>query len=275
MPKEKVKPQLHISMLDMISRCGKQFQRRYGARFGCWDKEEIVRPGIALLTGITVHKTVESDLNYKMNKEILLPLEHIQEIARDEFSILWEKGVGLNRDEARNAKATKGEAIDKTVALSTLHHNSLAPFIKPLGIEEKFVIDLVGYPYNLAGTIDVREKNAIRDTKTRAASPPEGAARTMQFAMYALAEKIKRGKLPKKVYLDCLVKTNTPKLVVREAVPTMQWIDPLLKRVENATEIIQAVKEGPGRFTPADPENWVCSEKYCGYARTCPYWSGK
>jgi hypothetical protein len=97
----------------------------------------------------------------------------------------------------------------------------------------------------------------------------------MQMGMYCLSEKVERKELPKKVCLDFLVKTKTPKLVIREAVPTMEWIDPLLQRVERAIEIIQTVREGKQAFTPADPESWICSKKYCGYSTTCRFASGK
>jgi len=263
-------------MLDMMARCGIQWQRRYGARFGCWHEEEIQPPGIALVTGITVHKTVEANLRNKIETEgSLLPRGQIEELARSEFGTLWNAGMMLTESEAENVNKTFGAAVDQTIALSVLHHDVLAPQIQPLAVEEKFVIVLKGFPYDLAGMKDVREKDAIRDTKTKAASPPEGAARSMQMATYCLAERVERGRLPAKVYLDFLVKTKTPKVVIREAVPDDSWIQPLLRRVERATELIESVREGKGAFTPADPEHWCCTQKFCGYAKTCPFWSGK
>lgn len=270
------KPQLHVSMLDMLSRCGIQFQRRYGARFGCWHEEEIIPPGVALATGTAVHTAVEKNLRSKIeNKGELLPREEVAEIARDKFEEVWNGGMMLSEDEAVDPNATLGRATDQTVNLALLHHDNLAPLLQPLAIEEKFVIVLDDYPLDLSGQKDIREADRIRDTKTRAASPPKDAARSMQLAMYALSEKVARGSLPKAVALDVLVKTKTPKIITLEETPTDEWISPLLRRVKRATEIIQTVKEGKNAFAPADPENWVCSAKYCGYAQTCPFWSGK
>ncbi len=270
------KPQLHISMLDMMCRCGIQFQRRYGARFGCWPSEEIIAPGIALLTGISVHRSVEENLKEKMKSKSLLPSEKIEAIARDEFMNLWQAGVMLTDDESLDVKTTLGSNLDQTIKLARLHSDNLAPFLNPVAIEEKFVINLNGYPYDLAGTKDIREVDGtLRDTKTKAMTPPEDAARTMQMAMYCLSEKVERKKLPPKISLDFLIKTKIPKLVIREAIPLMTWIDPLLQRVERAIEIIQTVKEGKQAFTPADPESWICQERYCGFSRTCAFWSGR
>ena len=271
------RPQLHVSMLELMSRCGIQFQRRYGARFDCWHEEEIMPPGIALVTGISVHKAVEANLKNKIeSKGQLLAREQIATIAYDEFQGIWMGGVMLTDDESVNTKKAFGSAVDQTVALALLHHDNLAPIINPVAVEEKFVILMGdGYPYDLAGKKDIREADALRDTKTKAATPPDGAARSLQMAMYAMAEKVAGRGLPSKVYLDFLVKTKTPKVVIREAVPEASWIQPLMHRIERAIEIIRSVKEGKGQFTPADTEHWCCSHRYCGWHATCPYWSGK
>jgi len=265
-------------MLNMLSRCGIQFQRRYGARFGCWPEEEIIPPGIALATGISVHRAVEANLRHKIDSEGgLLDRETVAEIARDEFNGLWQGGLLLTDEESENLKKTFGSALDQTIALAWLHHDNLAGQLNPVAVEERFVITLDGYPFDIAGTKDIRESNGtIRDTKTAARNPSADAAKTQQMAMYALAEKIRtRGDYPKRVTHDCLVKTKTPKLVVCEAVPDPSWIDPLIRRIEQATQIIQSAVRDKAPFTPADPDSWTCSARYCGYHATCKFWGGR
>jgi hypothetical protein len=269
------KPQLHVSMLEMLSRCGIQFQRRYGARFGCWPEEEIIPPGVALAVGISVHKAVEADLSCKMNTGQLLLSEAVQDRARDAFGVIYEGGMLFAEDEAVNIQSTVGAGIDQAVALSELHHQELAPRIEPLALEERFVIDMKGWPIDLSGQKDIREKDAIRDTKTARARPQEGAAKSLQMSMYCLSEQVERGALPSAVHLDYLVKTKTPKLVTVSAVPDPTWTDPLMRRIERFVEIIKAVKEGKEAFTPASPGDWICQEKYCGYAHTCEFFCGK
>lgn len=269
------RPQLHVSMLDMLSRCGVSFQRRYGARFGCWHEEEIKPPSIALATGISVHKAVGADLTHKMENAVLLEREQIKDIARDQFMGQSEAGLMLSNNEAVDLRRSIGAAVDQTVALAVLHHDEVAPQIEPLAVEEPFVITMNGYPYDLAGMKDVREVDCIRDTKTARAKPSNGAAQSMQMACYSLDEKIQRGSLPKLVKLDFLVKTKTPKAITIEAVPTMEWIKPFLRRLEQAIKIIESVKEGRGHFTPANAGDWCCRAAYCGYHVNCPYFSGR
>ena len=262
-------------MIDMMSRCGIQFQRRYGARFGCWHEEEIIPPGIALATGSSVHKSVEANLTHKMENEgALLPRDQVASIARDSFDGITSGELLLSEDEALDIRATIGAAVDQTVALAGLHYDELAPVIQPVAVEERFVIEVPDYPYDLAGRIDIREAHTIRDTKTSKMSPPADAARSLQMGMYVMAEHVQRRK-PEKVYLDYLVKTKTPKVVTREAVPDCEMILPVKSRITRAMKIIGSVKEGKGQFTPADPGHWCCTERFCGYARTCPFWSGR
>lgn len=269
------KPQLHVSMMKMLSHCGIQFQRRYGARFGVWDQEEIVPPSVSLAVGQSVHKAVEKNLQNKIDKKTLLHPEQVKAIVADKVKEIWEGGMLLTDDEATNIQATYGEATDQAVKLAILHYEEIAPLIDPLGVEEKFVITLKDYPIDLSGTKDVRTADAIRDTKTAKRSPASDAARSMQMAMYCLSELQERQKLPNRVCLDFLVKNKTPKAVVIEEKPEMSWINPLLRRIEQFIRVIEAVKAGHQAFTPAQPDDWGCTARYCGYHTNCPFWSGR
>lgn len=271
-----VKPQLHKSMLESLAKCGVQFQRRYGHLFGCWHKEEIVPPGIALVTGTSVHKAVEANLRNKIEKETMLPRGEVAEIAENSFMNSYEnQEIMLDEEEALNVKETIGKASTMAANLAILHYDNLAPTMNPVAVEEKFVIEMNGYPIDLAGTKDIREADStIRDTKTTSKKQPENSALNLQMAMYSLSEKTERGALPKEFKFDYLIKTKIPKVQVCSVVPTDNMLKPLYFRIENFIQLIESVKEGKGCFTPADPSSWVCTKKYCGYATTCPYWSG-
>ncbi len=276
------KPQLHVSMLDMLSRCGIAFQRRYGARFGVWHQEEIVPPSIALATGSTVHRSVEKNLRTKIETGALLPREAVADHARDEALALWHEGVILTDAEAVNVTRTQGDMIDQSISLALCHYDNFAPEINPVQVEEKFVVTLEGYPFDLAGTIDLRESKRLGDVKTKAATPAGNPAISPQMDMYTLGwysgslDKALSGTLPELVKIYALIKTKVPKAVPFEAVPEKIWLNRILARIERAIIIIETVKEGKAVFAPADPEHpFSCSARYCGYSRSCPFWSGR
>ncbi len=265
------KPQLHASMINTLYACGEQFRRRYGARFGWADREEKIPPGIALVTGIATHHSIEKNLIHKIETGELLPLEAIQDLTRDQVLALWDN-VMMTEEEASNPDQTQGSTIDTSIALAKLHASELAPDLLPKSVERKWVIALNGYPYDLAGQWDIEETTgSIRDTKTAAKTPTqESADNSEQLSMYALAKTVCDGSEPSALFLDTLVKTKTPKLVILETQRTQVHRQALLHRIERATEIIER-----GAFTPANPQDWHCSLRWCGYAATCKFFSGK
>lgn len=266
------KPQIHVSMLDQLAKCGIQFQRRYGARFGVWHEEEIVPPSIALATGISVHRAVEKNLKYKVDQGSLMECSEVIAIAYDEFHKIWDGGMLLTEDESISMKKTLGVASDMVVKLSSLYYIEFAPNTNPVTVEEKFVILLDDFPFDIAGKKDIVEEDKIGDVKTMASN--KASVKSMQMATYAMDFKVKHGRYPGSVYHQKLIKTKTPKAVIEEATPDDTWVDPLLRRIERFAEIIDAVRSGKQAFMPADPNHWCCTAKYCGWHRDCPYWSG-
>lgn len=279
------KPQITSSMLGMFERCGYQWLYRYGAKFGLAESERILPPGVAAVVGTAVHKGVEVNLRHKMEKGVLAPIDVVFDAGRDSIVTTFQAGeVMLTEDGATDPAKVQGEAIDSVISLSRLHHAEVAPKIEPAALEEPFVIQIQGSEYDLAGRKDIREKNGvIRDTKTKKTSPSASDGWTMQTRMYALSEKIERGALPPRIALDYLVNTKTPKLVQLVTEAKDMALAPLLERLNNMANVIEVSQYVRSRgnedlpLTPADPNSWICTSKWCGYAFEggCPYWSGR
>lgn len=270
------KPQLHVSQMDTLSKCGIQFQRRYGHLFDVWHQPEIIPPSIALVQGTTVHKVVEKNLSHKMQTGQLLPDQAIRDLAAMAWEAETEQPLWLSPDEEQLGLKAIGAAKDQAIGLSVLHHVAAAPIIDPIAVEEKFVIVLDGFPFDLAGTVDIRERDTtIADTKTKGQTPSANAAQSIQLGMYTISEQVNHGRTPKALRLDVLVKNKTPKYVRIEGQVTEQLLAATNSRIERAAELIESVRAGKQAFTPADPEHWCCTARFCGYARTCPFWSGR
>jgi hypothetical protein len=110
----------------------------------------------------------------------------------------------------------------------------------------------------------------VRDTKTSGKSPNATAAHdSEQLTGYAVASKVLDGRLPDKMMLDFLVETpKTHKLypVIRDTYRTMDDVAVFLNRFANAVHAIKS-----GIFVPTKPDDWRCSQKWCGYFNICPY----
>lgn len=262
MKKNRGKPQIHVSGLEMLSKCGEQFRRRY-------IEGEIIPPGVALVVGKSTHRSVARDLGNYIDKGELLSLEEIQDTARDALVSEWQTGIRLDLDEQRvGIKKCRAEAIDKTVRLSTLHHREKAPYLKPTHIERPWVIEIPGYPLDLAGTLDIQEGSlCIRDTKTASKSPNKNEAdHSLQLTAYALAVSVIDGIIIDSVALDYLVDKKSPEPVTLISRRGREDFQVLLRRVERAIIAIEK-----GAFQPARESDWWCSPKYCGYYSTCEF----
>lgn len=269
------RPQLHVSMLNTLSKCGIQFQRRYGARFGIWPTEEKTPLNLNLIVGIAVHKVIEKNFRQLMASKILMPTDQVADVTRDEFGRLCDGEIAFDEDEAVNPKVAVETARDKAISLSTLHSAEAAPRIRPIDVEQAWVINLDGYPIDLAGQYDIIEADGIRDSKTTARTPKPDVIRSLQMAMYSQAYFVLKGEWPKRVTLDYLIALKTPKYLPISDVPQKSWVSPLFRRIERFVQIIDAVKAGHQAMTPADPDHWACSKKYCAYWESCEFWSGR
>jgi len=248
----------------MFERCGEQYRRRYV-------EGEIIPPGIALIVGSATHVAIERDMKEKLSTGKLLALAEVQQAARDAVNLKVEK-EGVSLDEGEDLKASVGEAVDTTVALSTLHHEGLAPDIKPAHVERPWVLELSGFPFDLAGRIDLQEivvsgrkAGRIIDTKTAKRADRNKADDSEQLSMYALAAKTLDGEIPD-LRMDLLIKTKVPKSLSLSTSRTDADLGVLLRRVEAHANAIEK-----GVYHPAPADHWICSTKFCGYARTCPF----
>lgn len=268
--KDSKRPQLHISAMNMLSFCGEQFRRRY-------IEKHIVPPGVALITGRGLDASVTSNLQNKIDTGELLPLEEVQTVAAD--TVRNEiKGGGLRlvdeEEVKRGLKAITGEAVDRAVRLSRAHAQELAPTLQPTAVQREFTLHLQGFPVDIAGTIDVDEADAIRDTKS-ARKMPSGnpAAESDQLTQYAFARKVLDGKIVSRVVLDYVIDYETEKkkeiktkVAQFEDTRTDEDFRVLLRRTEVAVRAIEK-----GVFVPVKQSDPLCSPRWCGFFDSCGY----
>lgn len=259
------KPALHHSMLATLSKCGMQVYYR-------WVEGIKIPPSFALHVGSAVHRAAELDLRRKMETGAQAHLVEVIERARDSLGAAVEgDGVLLSPEEKTvGIKALVAEAQDEAASLARLHHGELTPILAPVAVEKKMRLELVGFPFDLEGTVDVQEVGAIWDLKTSSRAPgvndAEGHPQLETYAMML----DRHGEKADSIGLNTLVKSKSgkPKLA-RVSAPAPKVYDHVLKRIEAAAHTIQA-----GAFYPADPtgpSGWVCTEKFCGYWNICPF----
>lgn len=280
------KPQLHSSHFSLLSKCGYKFQRVVLQG----DREP---PTVPLVIGTASHGGIAKNLTNKIEKGTLLTKEAMQDFSRDEFLKEWQSSpIVLNEEEMiQGLQKTRDLAQDSTIAVVTEHHYALAPKLHPVKVEEKWVLVADGYPFDVAGTIDIIEKydfdyrsgiylpkeiTTFRDSKTRGRDLGQREVdNSEQYTIYFMAMTYIHGFMPDKVFQDTLIKPtkNMPARVISyETTRTQDDIDVFHRRFDQYCKIIE--KEV---FTPANPSDWWCSKEYCGFAAngTCPFFNSK
>lgn len=258
------KPYFSVSQLEMLSRCGEQYRRRY-------IEGDIRPPGIAAAVGRGVDDSVNQNLIHKVEHGALLDAVEVKDLARDAFSRAWREGVLLTSEErSEGLDKVKGRGVDKTVRLASFHHFDFADKIDPIStghVQRRWRIALEGFPRDLVGVIDVQERMRVRDTKTASKAPPKNAAHvSLQGTAYLLVAKVIDGEDGTEFSLDYLVDGKFPKSLQLKSTRSRRDFQMLLDRVEAAVVAIDA-----GVLIPASPGDWICSKRWCGYWDSCRY----
>lgn len=259
-----MKFQLHVSGLNMLSRCGEQFRRRY-------IEGEKIQPGIGAVVGSAVDKSCMADLGRKQATGSLMDRQEVMEIARDHVAQAFSREEVAVDGDYESPEQARGQGIDDAVALAHLAHHDFAPIVSMDGLtlQRAFVLDAKGIDIQVAGTMDIHEGAAgrIRDLKTSKKTPGQDVADTsLQLTTYALAALVADGAVPSEMTLEYLVKLKAPKYVQLTTKRTEGDFPHLLRRIEQATKAMES-----GVFSPAPLDAWWCSARWCGYHATCRF----
>lgn len=268
-------------------RCGEMFRR-----------EEIEReespPSSAMVRGSVVHevaalshrrqldaRTASPDTPRSVVLREALPSE---DEAGDEAATRFERirraaGISASFDpEAPPSTPTEaiGRDKDSSVVMSRHYVSRAAPFVDPINVERKYVVEPRDLDIRLSGVFDLetREpggKRAIRDIKTKTRAPNEGEAKTSdQITMYALLDLLRSGEIADIFALDFVVRPAgafaKPYLVSLQTTRTRDDVAVMVARLNNA---IAATKAGV--FLANGVGGWICSPSWCRFWASCPY----
>lgn len=253
------RPKYHQSAIEMYLKCGLSYEYRY--------VEGIVMPPKAALTvGSSVDTAVTVNLVEKVKTAQDMPLEQVLDTYSTAFD-LRAKETEWEDDE------DPGKQKDIGAQLTKLHHEKIAPQIKPATVQEEFVIE-TDQGYDLGGTIDLTEQDdTVADTKTSKTKYAEDAAsREIQPAIYDFAFEVLKGRPAKGWRYDVLIKPTKTKPPEAQQVFSKVTQDDrnwLFRTIDQVHKGIQA-----GIALPAAKGAWWCSKDWCGYAKVCPKFQG-
>lgn len=249
------------SMIGCIQRCPQQFERIYV-------NGERIPPGISARRGSGVHKGAEVNHGHKLHTGEDLPLDVLQDAARDEYMrLVKEQGVFIPREDAGQKDKLLNDGLNAAVKLTALYHEEVAPAIQPAMVEERIEFD-AGLPLILSGAIDVYTVDKwLPDLKTADKSKNQSFAdSSVQLTLYAALIHHRTGNWPAKLSYEVLVNNATAKLQSLVTTRSPADFTALLNRLSVICQQIFS-----GIFPPCDPGAWICSPRWCGFYESCRY----
>ncbi len=258
---------LSATALQMHQRCPKQYEFRYIEKL-------IIPPGVAQIRGRSFHQGVAHNFRQKIETRSDLPVDEIQEATADSVDAEFAGELFLLPEErSAGLSYLKGRTKDEAVSMVCLHSKEIAPAVQPILVERRITLkpDKDKFPAEIVGYLDlVDEQDFIRDNKTSKKTPPKTAAETsQQLTIYALLFRALTGRKERGVSLDTVIRTEAGNMSVniQESKRDSADIEILKKRMGISLASIKT-----GIFPPTNPDNWWCSEKWCGYwDGICPF----
>jgi len=258
---------LSVSALQMHQKCPKQYEYRYTDHL-------IIPPGIAMIRGRAFDGGVNHNFRQKIETRIDLPVDEVEDVAAEAVESEFAGEVFLLPEERSiGIKHLRDRTKDQTVQMVATHHGEIAPAIQPTMVQRKITLrpDADKFPAEIVGIIDLAdEQDFIRDNKTSKKTPPKDAAATsQQLTTYALLFRALTGRKERGVALDTVVMTEAGNVSinVQESTRDAADIEQLKGRMALTLAAIQT-----GVFPPTNPDNWWCSERWCGYwDGICPF----
>lgn len=279
--KKPEKATVSFSEISMFAQCQYQWYYRY-----VLGKKR--PPAVAMAVGTGVHKAADANLTSKLQTGKLLDVEEAVSFGVQSFTETLEaEDVELDEEEQLIGKdKVIGQAVDKVVRLTRCHSTEIAPLIDPVAVEEFFRVELPDQTRDLTGRLDVLERIkvspskkrpsgealGVRDLKTTKKTPgQDDAVRDLQLSVYALGTTVNRKEAPVRLAKDYIVDLKAgPKREVREATRDEADLRNIAARIRVTIAAMNA-----GALIPTDPDNWWCSEKWCGYYSECPFGAKK
>jgi len=254
---------LSVSQVEQYMKCGEAYYRRYV-------KEEKIPSSTFSAQGRSVHKAAEV-LHLSIMNGHPVTQEQMVQVYSDQHDTEMVDAVNIGDEE------DPGKLKDVGVALTRKYHTAalggavddvtgeVCVGIQPIAAER--IIRAVLTPENsdpipFMGVIDVEERDAIVDLKTKRKAASQGEAdNSLQLSLYAHIT----GKPV--VRLDQLIKPTKTQPVRFTRTQSLRTKSETLHAVDIVAEV--AADVSAGRFRKTNPNNWWCTERWCPYWKDC------
>lgn len=249
-------------MINMILRCPHQWEmlKTYGP----------MPPGVAAISGSSVHSAAEHNHIQKVKSGKDEPLSVLQDCAIESFTNrLYDEGIFLLEKERPYLKRIITDAEQRTLTCTQIYHQHVAPKIQPVEAytEKELMVD-IGLDMNLGAQFDTGDaQDNLYDLKTSVSKyQSEYIKKAIQPTHYSLIYKELTGRYPT-FHTEVLVEDGTYQPL--QDTKTEADFERHIRICEVVIKVIQS-----GLFPPCCPDpkiSWWCCPRWCGWYHLCEY----
>lgn len=264
---------LSVSSIRTFLQCPERWRRRY--MLG-----EYEPTGVPALVGSALHRAEGESYQHRIDTGLLRSTADVVDTFSDAFDLGVEtaSAVGIDWEDER-----PGKVKDNGIAVLRNYHRHVAPTVRPLNVERRYELAFVGVEWTFNGYLDLevdagRGRERLADLKSRSTTKgiigPAEAAADLQVTANLYARRAE-GQAADGFDFHNLVRAKpgqlTPKhVVVTPAHRTDDELDAFAELVMRVAAMIRHCVDNDA-WTAAPPGAWWCSDRFCGFWRSCPF----
>lgn len=228
-------------------------------------------PGNRAAIGTAIHRGAETVWTESIKKGTkVLNVSAATDAAVEEFEKLNEDGLQYDEDENKNT------SIKEVVAGTQTFIDDIAVFTPiPLGVEERFTLNVDGNPFvkAISGTVDYRSHDTISDLKTSKRKATTSNYTTQQSIYRVLANE--NGASVKYNNIQNVVLKKEPEGQVLPIEVNEPQARHMLNSMLDTLELAHQGRVALEVLFRGNPKYYLCDKKYCAHYNTCPFVVGR
>jgi hypothetical protein len=253
---------LRQSTINQILKCAHQYELR--------QLHGNLPPGIAALSGSSVHEAAEYNHVQKIKTGQDEPLSVLKDCAEQAFhNRLKNEGVYILEEEMPYLKRIIEDGKQRAFGCITGYHKKIAPSIRPVEefTEREIIVD-IGLELPIGSKYDTADSNDnLFDLKTSARPYQDSyIKKAAQPTHYSMAYNKVTGRYPA-FHTVVLMETGEYQIL-----SIQKSDDDFARHKLLCKTVIDVINSGV--FPPCNPDpkmSWWCQEKFCGYYNICQY----
>lgn len=248
---------LDFSGIDQYLGCGEQFRRvrMMGER---------EKPSFALDEGSAHHHALSTNNVSKRDKGKVLKPAIMVDLAAAKMEELAKRGVKESDKKTYFGDEKLDDGVKRAKVWYPEYLRKFDPDIEPDWVEQPFIkeVEVEGSKFKLAGVIDLTtKKKKLRDYKTSKAVKSQAEAdSSVQLTLYSATTGLMD------VGFLNFVKTANPYVA---EIPSKRTPAQHAWAMLVARRVFEAIRKDVFPLANPTPQNWRCSEKFCGFWGSC------